>query len=389
MNRRILCVDDEKNVLEALERNLYDQFDVTTAESGHAALALLNDTEPFAVVVSDMRMPGMSGAELLARIRQSSPDTVRILLTGHSDMDDAVAAVNRGGIYRFLCKPCPTDELISSIEAGVRQFGLSQTERQVLEETVAGVVKAFAEVLAIASPTVFRHVARIRSYVEHMLAAANRKPDWRIELAAQLALIGCIALPPELANKILSGASASLQERQLFEKHPETGRKLIATIPRLEPVAEIVGHQLSHNLGVIEDEQLRFGAEVLQMALSVSDRVNRGDSIKQAIRHLSQTVRLERRDLLETLASFENLEVNETQALPLKQLRAGMILESDVETPNGNVVLQRGRQLTLLHLDRLKHFAEGVGIVEPINVRLATQSSERLRAASAAQRHGR
>ncbi len=384
MNRRILCVDDETNVLEALERNLYDQFEVATADSGRAALVVLEKSEPFAVIVSDMRMPGMSGAELLAQVRQRSPDTVRILLTGHSDMDDAVAAVNRGGIFRFLCKPCPTDELIGAIEAGVQQSQLMRAEREVLEQTVSGVVKAFSEVLAIASPAVFRHTTRLRSYVEHMLAASEKKSDWRIELAAQLALIGCISLPPELANKVLSGSPVSLQELQLFEKHPETGSRLIAAIPRLEPVAEIVAHQLSRNLNDMQDEELRSGAELLQIALSVNDRVNRGEGVRQAIRHLSQTMRPEGRAMLDTLQSFEGSEENEAQELPLKLLRAGMILDSDVETPNGTLVLQRGRQLTLLHLDRLKHFAEGVGIVEPIRVKLPLSSSDRLRSPSVA-----
>jgi hypothetical protein len=192
-----------------------------------------------------------------------------------------------------------------------------------------------------------------------------------------------------LANKVLSGGPASLQERQLFDKHPETGRRLIAAIPRLEPVAEIVGHQLSRNLNALEDEELRFGAELLQVAVSLSISVNGGDSMRQAIRQLSQTVRPEARVLLESMASFDRLDENEPQSLPLKQLRAGMILESDVETPNGTVVLQRGRQLTLLHLDRLKHFAEGVGIVEPVKVKLPVASSDKLRTTGTGIRLGR
>ena len=368
MNRRILCVDDELNVLEALERNLYDQFEVTTASGGQAALALLNATEPFAVIVSDMRMPGMSGAELLAEVRQQSPDTVRILLTGHSDMNDAIAAVNRGGIFRFLSKPCPMDELIGSIEAGVEHFRLVRAEKELLEETLTGVVKTLTDVLAVALPTVFQHTTRLRSYVDHMTAAADRKTGWALDLAAQLALIGCIALPSELVNKVLSGAHVSLQERQLFEKHPETGRKLVGAIPRLEPVAEIIGHQLTHNLGAIEDEEVRFGAELLQIALSVSERVNKGESIRHAIRNLCQTMRPEGRTMLDTLASLETTEVNEPQSLPVAQLRIGMVLTSDVVTPTGAVVLQGGRQLTMLHLDRVKHFASGVGVVEPIKI---------------------
>ena len=369
MNRRILCVDDEVNVLEALERNLFDQFEISTAIGGEAALATITASDAFAVVVSDMRMPGLSGAELLAEVRQRSPDTARILLTGHSEMNDAIAAVNRGGIFRFLCKPCPTEDLINSIEEGVEQFRLIRAEKQLLEETLSGAVKTLTDVLAVASPGVFHRATRLRSYVEHMMAASDKQSDWRIDLAAQLALIGCIALPSELVEKVLSGATVTPQDRQLFDKHPETGRRLIGALPRLEPVAEMIGHQMTRDLNVIDDDDLRFGVELLQVALAVDERTAKGEPIRQAIRHLCKTIRPDGRALLDTMASFEDIGTQATLSLPLAQLRIGMILEADVVTPTGAVVLPLGRQLTLLHLDRLKHFAEGVGIVEPIRIR--------------------
>ena len=111
---KILCVDDEPNVLDGLNRVLFNYFDVTTATSGKQGLRLM-DEQDFYVVVSDMRMPEMNGAQFLSHAKEKSPDTVRLLLTGHSDVDSAIAAVNEGNIFRFLFKPCPEKQLIGHL----------------------------------------------------------------------------------------------------------------------------------------------------------------------------------------------------------------------------------------------------------------------------------
>ena len=102
MKEKILCVDDESSALEGYQRILHGQFEVSTAVSGAQGLAILQKWGPFAVVISDMRMPGMNGAEFLALVRERAPETVRMLLTGYSDMNAAIDAVNRGRILQFL-----------------------------------------------------------------------------------------------------------------------------------------------------------------------------------------------------------------------------------------------------------------------------------------------
>jgi DNA-binding NtrC family response regulator len=126
---RVLFVDDEPNVLASARRQFRKDYDVRTAESGAAGLATLADAGPFAVVVSDMRMPGMNGAEFLAEARRIAPDTVRMILSGQSDLDAAIAAVNDGRIFRFLTKPCTGDSLRAAVEAGVAQHRLVQAEQ--------------------------------------------------------------------------------------------------------------------------------------------------------------------------------------------------------------------------------------------------------------------
>src|SRR5580698_1004403 len=101
MDEPVLFVDDEAPLLEAIARSLDNRFRIHTATSGAEGLRVLQSSGPFAVVVSDMRMPGMSGAQFLAQVRDLCPDTVRIILSGQSDLADTVAAVNDGHIFRF------------------------------------------------------------------------------------------------------------------------------------------------------------------------------------------------------------------------------------------------------------------------------------------------
>jgi FixJ family two-component response regulator len=130
VSKKILFVDDESAVLEAVQRMLHSSFEVRTATSGGEGLITLDRDGPFAVLISDMRMPGMNGAEFLARARQRVPATVRILLTGHADLSTAIDAVNRGQILHFLTKPCPRDVLVAAINSGLDQYRTTAEEKE-------------------------------------------------------------------------------------------------------------------------------------------------------------------------------------------------------------------------------------------------------------------
>jgi DNA-binding NtrC family response regulator len=101
MAEKILLVDDEPNVLDGYRRTLGREFALETSVGAQDALALIAKNGAYAVVVSDMRMPGMDGIQLLSRIKAVSPDTIRVMLTGHADMDTAVNAINEGSIFRL------------------------------------------------------------------------------------------------------------------------------------------------------------------------------------------------------------------------------------------------------------------------------------------------
>lgn len=145
MTRRILFVDDEPNVLQALERQLRKQFEVLTAEGPVLGLEALKKEGPFAVIVSDLRMPVMDGIRFLAMAKEALPDSVRIILSGQGDFAAAIDAVNEGSIFRFLTKPCPTDHLIKALAAGLEQYRLVHAERELLEELSAEALRCSAK----------------------------------------------------------------------------------------------------------------------------------------------------------------------------------------------------------------------------------------------------
>jgi CheY-like chemotaxis protein len=122
---------------------------------GAAALALMGEAGPFAIIVSDTRMPGMDGVELLSQVKEQFPDTTRVMLTGNADQATAMEAVNRGAIFRFLTKPCDSELLVQTLEAGIRQYELVTAEMQLLDQTLKGTLEMLVELLSLLDPRSF------------------------------------------------------------------------------------------------------------------------------------------------------------------------------------------------------------------------------------------
>lgn len=146
MKPKILLVDDELNVLIAYQRNLRSRFDLSIAESGEAGLAVINESGPFAVIVSDYNMPIMNGIEFLRNVKNLAPDSIRIMLTGQADLQSAINAVNEGNVFRFLTKPCSHELLLNSLESAVEQYRLVTVEKVLLEK-----IKKMEKILPICS----------------------------------------------------------------------------------------------------------------------------------------------------------------------------------------------------------------------------------------------
>jgi response regulator RpfG family c-di-GMP phosphodiesterase len=270
MDYAVLFVDDDARILSAIERNLKKAYRLGTAGSGDEALKAIA-TDAYAVVVSDLSMPGMNGIELLKKVKQLRPDTIRILLTGHADVDAAIAAVNEGSIFRFLAKPCPQEVLTRTLDAAFEQYRLVTAERELLHQTLMGTVAALVGVLATVQPLALGRTARIARYVRQLAAELKVSDRWEIEVAAMLSQIGCIALNPEVLKKYYAGETLSNAERSDLLSQSLIGCGLVRRIPRLHTVAQIVEHQhdsFSRAADLSPEAQIVvLGAQLLRVAI--------------------------------------------------------------------------------------------------------------------------
>ncbi len=369
---RVLCVDDEPLVLEGLALHLRRRYQVVVASSGIEGLAAMGG-DPFAVIVSDMRMPGMDGAEFLARARGAAPDSVRILLTGHADFHSALSAVNEGQIFRFLTKPCPPETMMAAVEAGAEQFRLVSAERVLLEQTLTGAVRALAETLAIANPFSFGRAVRLHRTASALCERLHVPDRWSIDVAAQLSQIGCIQLPPQVAEKLHYGKPLTADEQQLVDRIPAVADQVLATIPRLEPVREILSLQRRRFDGADEPfarperRPLPLGARILRAAVDLDSLEATGLTPREALAAMEERAGIYDPDVLEALGDVLGAEgEEEVRELSLAQVRPGMVLATDVWSIGGVLLVARGHTVSDGLLGRLRNVTPGVR--EPVRV---------------------
>jgi CheY-like chemotaxis protein len=362
---RVLCVDDETMVLDGIERNLGEFFEIVTASSGADALDLIARQPPFAAIVSDMRMPHMNGAEFLARARQLAPDTSRLLLTGYSETSTAIAAVNDGHIFRFLCKPCPPDTLHRHLDDAIRQHQLITGERELLESTLNGAVQLMSDLLALVAPTVFDRARQLQARVAHVARRLGYPDAWEYELAALLAHIGCVAMPTTILERVWTGGRTTVDERASYDNHPAVAHDLIAAIPRLERVAKIVLNQ--HATKATGDAVVDRGAALLRTALKLDQLLVRGIRLDDALGVLRESGH----DLpiIDALGAHARSGAGRTRTVKVADAVVGWVLERDVMSPSGALLVRAGTTLSPILIQSLRRFSLNSGVVEPIHVR--------------------
>lgn len=379
MNKKILFVDDDSNLLSALKRGLRKQFDLSVALGPQLGLEMVSQMGPFAVVVADMRMPGMDGIEFLSHVRSIHPDTVRMMLTGNADLQTAINAVNEGNIFRFLTKPCPQETIIGAVEAGLEQYRLVTAERELLEKTLMGSLKMLSEILSLVNPLAFSRATRVRRYVQH-IGAQRHHPDnwWEFEVAALLSQIGCVTLTADTLDKVYAQVPLSDEEQQVFAAHPNVAYNLLTKIPRLEPIAQMIANQqkpffMYPALPTLQGEErdMAFGGQILKVVLDFDRFVIKGMTKQEALTRLRQHPEEYSPELVDALSTFHMDEVSEiVKMVRVKDLKTGMIADRDIRAQNGLLLVPAGQDITYPVLERLRNFARQIGVVEPMRVRV-------------------
>ncbi len=367
---KILFVDDEENILHAYKLSLRKKFKVVTANSGPEGLEKLEAEGPFAVIVSDMKMPGMDGIEVLSRAADIAPDTVRMMLTGFAELQTAVEAVNSGKIFRFLTKPCPADEIAA--------------ERELLEDTLNGSIKVLTEILSLVNPATFGRAQRVEEIVLHLAAKLKLDDVWQYEIAAMLSQIGCITLDQSTLEKIYAGRELDEDEQAMVDRHPGIGRQLIEHIPRLEAVAGMVEKQSMRYadfgeptpIGEMTCEDL--GAQILNVAVNFDRLTTGGSTAEQAMAAMSLKKKLYNQDVVSALRDIDDqFAAMNIKEVMVRDMKLDMIVNDDVKACNGMLLVTKGQPVTRAVLERLKQYADNsIGVEEPVCVLVPKYADE-------------
>jgi response regulator RpfG family c-di-GMP phosphodiesterase len=380
MTDKVLFVDDDLNILSSFKRRLGRRFDIATAPGGEQGLEVLENEGPVAIVISDQRMPGMDGIQFLSEVKKLAPDTVRMMLTGNTDLTTAIKAVNEGNIFRFFTKPCPPEDMAQAIEAGLKQYNLVRSERDLLEHTLAGSVKVLIDVLSLVNPEAFRTTRLLRNWMRRAADRLNLSNAWELDIAAMLSPIGLITIPAEVHSKVQDGVELSKVDREIYQRAPEAARNLVSNIPRMKNLSEMIYYQNKGFDGSgfpddwIAGKDIPIGGRLLKVLIDIaalSDEPGQPDFDeleKNAHLYDPEILQVVRDLWIDETAPGAAARTEEIEKISAGSLRAGARLVSDIETEDGRLVLAAGSEVSQAQIERLWNFRRYRKLKEPLHV---------------------
>lgn len=363
---KVLMVDDEPNVLSGFKRMLGMNLNLVTAEGGQAGLEAIRTQGPFAVIITDMRMPGMDGVAFLKAAHKVSRRSIAVMLTGNADQQTAINAINEGQIYRFLNKPCSSEQIEPVIQDCIRQYELEEAEHVLLRDTVAGSIKILTQIVSLADPRFAQTNEAVRVDAMRIAKHLGVASDWRLSIASTLCMIGSAVVD--------SGAHLETISDETLDRHAHLGAKLLQHIPKLGVVSEIIArqreiHQLPADISFAElhvynDSAIRLATycSILRMAVDFRKAV----IISNYDRRAAFTGTIERsqihdRRIIDACrkasqeAELEHDSADGTaMRLPIAKLEPGMCVTEDVMTKDGKPLLVSGSVLTSVVIAKLR-----------------------------------
>jgi response regulator RpfG family c-di-GMP phosphodiesterase len=406
---RILFVDDEVNILRALRRLFMDDaFEVFTADSGQEALQLLEREGEMGVIVSDQRMPVMSGVDFLEKSKKIAPHSVRILLTGYADINAAVDAINRGGAWRYLHKPWKDEELLQTAQAAFKYYNLvkenkrltalvlkqneklaswnEELEKKVAKQTLAlqarntqlrtnfkNTILAFSSLLEMRDKQMRAHSRNVAEIAGQVATALELEQKEREALVAAALLhdIGKIGIPDLLLHKKVGEMTE--QEGQEYRNHAVRGQTAVDGIQELREAGLLIRHHHERYDGEgfpdgLKKKEIPLGARILAIIdfFDKELRIYTGNAGLELVaakveseegaafdpRLLKTIIPLARKFYLANLPDGELTE----QELTPDDLQDGMITSRDVISGTGVLLLRAGSVLNGANIATLRRY---------------------------------
>lgn len=402
-NMTVLCVDDEANILSSMKRLLHKQpYKVLLADSGAKAIELIK-TEKIHLIISDMKMPAMSGAQLLEKIASAMPDCYRILLTGFADMASVIEAVNKGKIHRYLQKPWDNDELIASIDEGLNLVSLKEENHRLthliskqnkqlklLNQSLDEKVQLRTKQIRIALKRIEKNTFETHKVLYNLIGInphldggfahcvselatkvalelkLSQEQITDIKLAGLLCEIGLLGLDTAVYSRPFS--ELNFNQQQEFIDQTKMAELILSPASHLHGVVEIITNQFEYFNGTghnkLAGQQIPIGAQVLAIArdfwrFSLGRITGHKMDMREALSELNKfkgtrfnptvlEVLLEHKDIIPTK------HVEDT--IPVHALKPGMVLKYQLLTESHILILPEGHVFTAATIEKLVKF---------------------------------
>jgi response regulator RpfG family c-di-GMP phosphodiesterase len=396
----VLIVDDVEAILLTVQKMLeLEGYRVSTALNAEMAMMHLG-REKFALVLSDQRMPGQSGLEFLAQVKQIQPDATRVLMTGGLEMTTVIDAINQGEIFRFIVKPWIKEELLATVKNAVQRHELIaqnarlQQATQAMNRELAALNDSLAEKVAREAeqnrqladmnkaleqnlqrsvelclktmetfyPSLGVQAKRVHERCCAMAEGLHLPTNQRqvLEISALLYDVGLVGVPRRLIRlwqtnpEVLNSA-----ERALVEQHPVMGQQLASFIHNLSDVGGIIRahHERFDGTGYPDrrsGENIPWLARLLSVAVSYTENALQNRDALEIVRRGSgkafdpEAVRVFIRHLRPTQQRNE-------REIPMSELQAGMVLAKGIYTANGLLLIPEGQVLNEPYIDKLRN----------------------------------
>lgn len=425
---RILLVDDDESILKALRRVLSDlDAELITAISGSEALEHLQK-QNISLIISDQRMPQMTGVQLLGRCREFSPATIRILLTGYADIDATIDAINTGAVRYYLNKPWDDDLLLSRIRESLEMFQITaenehlhkltqeqnqkllelnhalekkvdqQTARireqhQELKKSFMETIKAFSTIVGLRLKKAASHLQRVATLAKMLLEGLNlpEKEYQDILIAAYLHDIGKIGLPDVITDK--ASDECSPREKELLYKHPVLGQSCVYSISGFEEIGLMIRHHHENYDGTgypdcLRGRKIPLGSRVLRICDAFDHVSHKADypdmkalSSATAALHCHAGSSFDPNlvkifTALDVASHFYHDDSKGVIGLKPDDLKEGMVVAMDVRTMNGVFLTPKGAKLSSGMISRIRKIHAVDPIIEAIRVYDRSEKSE-------------
>lgn len=359
----IMIVDDNPANLELLGEMLQHRaYEVRSVLSGRLALAAA-ETEPPDLILLDVTMPDMNGYQVceLLKSNVALSSIPVIFISALNATDDKIRGFKSGGVD-YISKPFQFEEVHARVETHIKLRRAQRAEHELLEKTLSGAVGTLWELVQLTSPVLASRSRALQDIVHWITRRMKIKDSWQYELAAKLCLLGCLSLPEEVFEKGYRGEGLSAGEDEMYRAHPKRAALLLSHIPRLEGVAEMIRKQQRPEEEPCVLEEVRKGSQMLNLAMQFDRRVSKGDHLNSALEQIKSLRRFDA-DMLLALESYLPTQPEfEIRKLPIRDLRAAMVLQEDIASADGkSLLLKKGTVLTETWIERLGNFAKTLG----------------------------